>query len=334
MTNRENSTPLKFLAYIIGLSMILLITLFISTLIGDAKIQASTIIEAIFNYNPSNQQQNIINEIRIPRNIAAVIVGMALAVSGAIIQGVTRNSLADPALIGLNSGASFALALTYAVLPNTSFLILMFAGFLGAILGGAIVLMIGRSRRDGFNPMRIILAGAAVSAMLTALSQGIALAFRLNQTVTFWTAGGVSGTTWSHLKWAIPLIGIALFIIFTISKQLTILNLGESLAKGLGQNVTMIRGICLIIAMILAGIAVAIAGQVAFVGLMVPHIARFLIGTDYAKILPLTALLGGILVLVADVIARYLGEAPVGAIISFIGVPYFLYLVKKGGRSI
>ncbi len=200
MTNRENSTPLKFLAYIIGLSMILLITLFISTLIGDAKIQASTIIEAIFNYNPSNQQQNIINEIRIPRNIAAVIVGMALAVSGAIIQGVTRNSLADPALIGLNSGASFALALTYAVLPNTSFLILMFAGFLGAILGGAIVLMIGRSRRDGFNPMRIILAGAAVSAMLTALSQGIALAFRLNQTVTFWTAGGVSGTTWSHLK--------------------------------------------------------------------------------------------------------------------------------------
>ncbi|KAB2181617.1 iron ABC transporter permease, partial [Staphylococcus epidermidis] len=150
-----------------------------------------TIIEASFNYNPSNQQQNIINEIRIPRNIAAVIVGMALAVSGAIIQGVTRNGLADPALIGLNSGASFALALTYAVLPNTSFLILMFAGFLGAILGGAIVLMIGRSRRDGFNPMRIILAGAAVSAMLTALSQGIALIFRLNQTVTFWTAGGV-----------------------------------------------------------------------------------------------------------------------------------------------
>ncbi len=207
-----------------------------------------------------------------PRNIAAVIVGMALAVSGAIIQGVTRNGLADPALIGLNSGASFALALTYAVLPNTSFLILMFAGFLGAILGGAIVLMIGRSRRDGFNPMRIILAGAAVSAMLTALSQGIALAFRLNQTVTFWTAGGVSGTTWSNtLKWAIPLIGIALFIILTISKQLTILNLGESLAKGLGQNVTMIRGICLIIAMILAGIAVAIAGQ------LIPGVRWYLI---------------------------------------------------------
>ncbi|UMT76237.1 iron ABC transporter permease [Staphylococcus roterodami] len=334
MTKKESQTTLKFVTYVIGLSVLLVIALFISTLMGDAKIQASTILEAVFNYDPSNQQQNVINEIRIPRNIAAVIVGMALAVSGAIIQGVTRNGLADPALIGLNSGASFALALTYSLLPGTSFLVLMFAGFLGAILGGAIVLMMGRSRRDGFNPMRIILAGAAVSAMLTALSQGIALAFRLNQTVTFWTAGGVAGTTWTHLKWAIPLIGIALLIILMFSKQLTILNLGESLATGLGQSVTVIRGICLIIAMILAGISVAIAGQVAFVGLMVPHIARFLIGTDYTKILPLTALLGGLLVLVADVIARYLGEAPVGAIISFIGVPYFLYLVKKGGRTI
>ncbi len=128
--------------------------------------------------------------IRIPRNIAAVIVGMALAVSGAIIQGVTRNGLADPALIGLNSGASFALALTYAVLPERFIFNIDVCWIFRCYSGG--VLMIGRSRRDGFNPMRIILAGAAVSAMLTALSQGIALAFRLNQTVTFWTAGGVT----------------------------------------------------------------------------------------------------------------------------------------------
>ena len=133
------------------------------------------------------------------------------------------------------------------------------------------------------------------------------------------------------LKWAIPLIGIALFIILTISKQLTILNLGESLAKGLGQNVTMIRGICLIIAMILAGIAVAIAGQVAFVGLMVPHIARFLIGTDYAKFYRLTALLVGYSCLLLDVIARYLGEALLAQSFHLSVFPYFLYLVKKGG---
>ena len=107
------------------------------------------------------------------------------------------------------------------------------------------------------------------------------------------------------------------------------MNLGESLAKGLGQNVSMIRGLSLVLSMILAGVAVAMVGQIAFVGLMVPHIVRFIIGTDYSKVLPLTAIFGGVLVLVADMIARLLGEAPVGTIISFIGVPYFLYLVKK-----
>ncbi|MGZ2416276.1 ABC-type Fe3+-siderophore transport system permease subunit [Staphylococcus caledonicus] len=226
------------------------------------------------------------------------------------------------------------MACTFAFYPEAPFLVLMFAGFIGAMLGGFIVLMIGRSRRDGFNPMRIILAGAAVSALLTALSQGIALTFKLNQSLTYWSAGGVSGTTWQQLLWSGPVIIIAVIIILTMSKQLTILNLGETLAKGLGQNITLIRGVSLVLTMILAGVAVSMVGQIAFVGLMVPHIVRFLVGTDYAKVLPLTALSGGLLMIVADTVARMLGEAPVGAVISFIGVPYFLYLVKRGGRTI
>ena len=132
--------------------------------------------------------------------------------------------------------------------------------------------------------------------------------------------------------WAAPFILIALVIIISMSKQLTILNLGETLAKGLGQNVAFTRAITLILSMIMAGIAVAMVGQIAFVGLMVPHIVRYLVGTDYARVIPLTAVVGGLLLLVADTVARMLGEAPVGAIISFIGVPYFLYLVKRGGR--
>lgn len=144
---------------------------------------------------------------------------------------------------------------------------------------------------------------------------------------------GVSGTTWGQLIWSGPIVIITLIFILLISKQLTILNLGESLAKGLGQNVSVIRGISMILSMILAGVAVAMVGQIAFVGLMVPHIVRFIIGTDYSKVIPLTALFGGILVLIADMLARLLGEAPVGAIISFIGVPYFLYLVKKEGAQ-
>lgn len=312
--------------------ILLFLALIVSILLGDAKVHISTIFDAIFNYKSSNQQHNIISEIRVPRDIGAILVGVALATSGAVIQGVTKNGLADQSLIGLNSGASFMLALTYAFYPSAPFLVMMLAGFLGALIGGLIVLIIGRSRSDGFNPMRIILAGAAVSALLTALSQGIALLFRLNQNLNFWSSGGVSGTTWNQLIWATPIILVSLVIIVAMSKQLTILNLGETLAKGLGQNVAVTRAVTLIISMILAGIAVAMVGQIAFIGLMVPHIVRYLIGTDYSRVIPLTAVVGGLLMLVADTLARLLGEAPVGAMISFIGLPYFLYLVKKRGR--
>ena len=312
--------------------ILLFLALIVSILLGDAKVHISTIFDEIFNYKSSNQQHNIISEIRVPRDIGAILVGVALATSGAVIQGVTKNGLADQSLIGLNSGASFMLALTYAFYPSAPFLVMMLAGFLGALIGGLIVLIIGRSRSDGFNPMRIILAGAAVSALLTALSQGIALLFRLNQNLNFWSSGGVSGTTWNQLIWATPIILVSLVIIVAMSKQLTILNLGETLAKGLGQNVAVTRAVTLIISMILAGIAVAMVGQIAFIGLMVPHIVRYLIGTDYSRVIPLTAVVGGLLMLVADTLARLLGEAPVGAMISFIGLPYFLYLVKKRGR--
>lgn len=331
MTTKRKG-KLSFTATFVIAVLLLIGALIISILFGDAKIHLGTIFEAVFNYDSKNQQHNIISEIRIPRDIGAILVGVALGTSGAVIQGVTKNSLADPSLIGLNSGASFMLALTFAFYPTAPFLVMMFAGFIGALMGGFIVLMIGRSRSDGFNPMRIILAGAAVSTLLTALSQGVALLFRLNQSLTFWSAGGVSGTTWNQLVWAAPFIIIALVIIISMSKQLTILNLGETLAKGLGQNVAFTRAISLILSMILAGIAVAMVGQIAFVGLMVPHIVRYLVGTDYARVIPLTAVVGGLLLLVADTVARMLGEAPVGAIISFIGVPYFLYLVKRGGR--
>ncbi|MGJ5712684.1 FecCD family ABC transporter permease [Staphylococcus auricularis] len=329
----NNKGNFHFITTLIVTAILLVVALIFSITYGAADIHISTIIDAIFNYDSTNQQHNIISEIRIPRDIGALLVGVSLATAGAVIQGVTKNSLADPGLIGLNSGALFMLALTLGFYPAAPFLVLMFAGFLGAMLGGTIVLMMGRARSDGFNPMRIILAGAAVSAMLTALSQGIALAFRINQDLTFWTAGGVSGTNWNQLFWSTPFILIALICILVMSKQLTILNLGESLAKGLGQNVSLIRGVSLVLSMILAGIAVAMVGQVAFVGLIVPHTVRYIVGTDYSRVIPMTALLGALLVLVADTVARMLGEAPMGAIISFIGVPYFLYLVKKGGRA-
>ncbi|MCT1903697.1 FecCD family ABC transporter permease [Oceanobacillus sojae] len=330
----KNKIPFHFSIIFTIACIILVITFWISIVYGSADINTSTILNAVFNYDPEDVNHNIIIDVRIPRDIGALLVGVALAVSGAGIQSVTRNSLADPSLIGLNSGAALMLALTYAVSPVITFPLLILTGFIGAMLGGTMVLMIGRSRKDGFNPVRLILAGAAVSALLSAASQAIALYFRLNQSLIFWSSGGVSGTTWQQLYTGIPVVAIIVVIFILISGQLSILNLGESIAKGLGQNVKLIRAGTMLLSMLLAGISVAIVGQIAFVGLMVPHISRFLVGTDYKKVIPLTAVLGGCLVVSADTVARLMGEAPVSAIISFIGVPYFLYLIKKGGRTI
>lgn len=314
--------------------IMLCVVFIVATLLGEAHVNLGTIFEAIFQYDPKIQAHNVISEIRIPRNIGAVLVGMALATAGAVIQGVSKNGLADPSLIGLNAGAAFALALTFALFPGASFIAHIFAGFAGAMLGGAIVMTIGASRRDGFNPMRLILAGAAVSALLTALSQGVALMFHLNQSINFWSAGGVSGTNWQQVQISVPIIIVVLVVMMLMSRQLTILSLGDALAVGLGQNIKMVRAMALILSMLLAGVSVAMVGQIAFVGLIVPHIVRFWVGTDYIKVLPMTAVIGGTLVLVADLVARLLGEAPMSAIISFIGVPYFFYLIRKGGHTL
>lgn len=267
-----------------------------------------------------------------PRELGALLVGAALACSGAIMQGVTKNALADPALLGLNAGAAMMISIAMAVFKETNFLLLMTAGFLGAVIGGTLVMVIGSSRRGGFNTMRIVLAGAAISALLTALAEGIALFFRLNQSITFWSAGGVAGTTWQQLKFAAPVILIIIVIASLTGRQLTALSLGEEMAQGLGVNTHRIRVIFSVMTMLLAGVAVSLVGSLAFVGLMVPHIVRLLVGTDYRLILPFSALVGGLSIVAADTVARLAGESPLGAIISIIGVPFFIYLVRKDGK--
>lgn len=144
----------------------------------------------------------------------------------------------------------------------------------------------------------------------------------------------MSGTNWQQIQISVPIILVTLILLILMSRQLTILSLGDALAVGLGQNIKMVRTVALILSMLLAGVSVAMVGQVAFVGLIVPHIVRSWVGTDYMKVLPMTAVVGGTLVLGSDLVARLLGEAPMSAVISFIGVPYFFYLIRKGGRTL
>ncbi|WP_407637451.1 FecCD family ABC transporter permease [Calidifontibacillus oryziterrae] len=316
---------------------LLVFAIWSSILFGAADIKFSTVWLAVFDYNSTLTTHQIIQEIRLPRVLGAAIIGACFAVAGSIMQGMTRNPLADPGLLGLNAGAAFMVAICFAFFPGLSYQYLILFSFVGAMLGTILVYGIGFMGKGGLTPMRLVLAGAAVSALLVALSQGIAIHFDLAQDLAFWYAGDVSGTTWSNLKILTPWVVVAMIGAFIIGPSLTLLNLGEEVAIGLGQRTGVIKLFGAVIVLILAGIAVSVVGAVSFVGLMIPHITRFLVGHDYRWIIPCSIVIGSLFMVVADLCARMINppsETPIGALIALIGVPFFLYLARKGGREL
>lgn len=278
----------------------------------------------------------ILREIRLPRELGALLVGMALSVAGAIMQGMTRNPLADPGLLGLTAGANAALAVAIAFIPNMNYFGIMIACFIGAAVGAALVFGISALNPRGFNTFRIILAGAAVSAFLYAVAEGTGILFQISKDVSMWTAGAVMGTSWGQLAVLTPIIVVGILIALSLSRQLTVMSLNEEMSVGLGQNVARTKTLLFIVIILLAGGAVSLVGNLAFVGLMVPHMVRPIVGKDYRFILPMSATVGGIFMLAADTIARTINapyETPLAAIVSVVGLPFFLYVLNKGGRS-
>lgn len=190
--------------------------------------------------------------------------------------------------------------------------------------------------KGGLSPLRIVLAGAAVSAFLLAISEGVGIYFKISQDVSLWTAGGVIGTTWSQLKVIIPVISISIFIAILLAKKLTVLSFSEEVAIGLGQKIIVIKTILFIIIILLAGASVALVGNMAFIGLMVPHMVRPIVGPDYRFVIPMSAIAGASFMLLADTIGRTINapyETPVAAIVAIVGLPFFLFIVRKGGKT-
>lgn len=281
----------------------------------------------------TNKIATMIHEVRLPREVAAVVVGAALAVAGAIMQGMTRNPLADPGLIGLTAGANAALAIVFAFFPSTNYIQTVLACFAGAVFGGLLVFIAGGKQ---FSPFRIVLAGAAISTFLYAVAEGIGLLYKVSKEVSMWTAGGMMGTTWYELKIVTPFICFAMLIAFWQSRQLTILSMSEEVAVGLGQQLTRVKAILFFIVIVLAGASVALVGNLAFVGLMIPHLVRSFVGTDYRFILPMSAIGGATFMLFADMIARMIHapyETPVVAVVAVMGLPFFLFIVRKGEKD-
>lgn len=334
---KKTAKPLRATAIII-LGIIFLCCSFVASIsLGAADINFDTIWDAFFNFDETVTQHQIIWELRFPRIIGAAIVGAAFSVAGALMQGMTRNPLADSGLLGLNAGAVMMLAISFSFLPGLPFVYTVLLSFFGAALGATIVYGIGSMSKNGLTPIRLVLAGAAVTALLTALSEGIALYFDVGQDMAFWYAGGVSSTRWEHLIVITPIVIIMILIAMRLAGSITILSLGEEVAVSLGERTNRTKLISAIVVVILAGLSVSVVGAVSFVGLIVPHLTRKIVGYDYRFIIPVSAVIGAMLVVVADLLARTLNapfEIPIGALISLIGVPFFLYLARKGGQEL
>ncbi|MCG7407322.1 iron ABC transporter permease [Paenibacillus sp. ACRRX] len=331
------SRPLTATLILIGGVIALIFGIGISVSLGAADIKLPTVWDAIFNFNGEVTQHQIIQELRLPRVLAAAMVGACFAVAGAIMQGMTRNPLADSGLLGINAGSGFVLALCFAFLPGLPYMYLIMYSFIGAAVGAGLIYGIGSLAKGGLTPVRLVLAGAALSALLSALGEGISLYFRIGQDLAFWSAGGVAGTKWYHLEIMFPWIAAAIIGGLILSRSITMLSLGEDIAKGLGQRTGLVKLAGTIIVLILAGAAVSVAGAVSFVGLIIPHLTRYLVGVDYRWIIPCSAVLGSLLVVFADLAARMINppyETPIGALIALIGVPFFLYLARKERREL
>jgi iron complex transport system permease protein len=299
------------------------------------SISLSDVYHSFTHYDESSNAQIIVQTSRAPRAFIAAAVGASLAIAGALIQGLTRNPLADPNILGINFGASFFAVFAITVLSIESMSVLTGIAFLGAAVASIAVYTLGSIGRDGLTPLKIILAGAALSALFASFTQGIlVLNARGLDEAMFWLAGSVAGRMLETLQAVLPFMAAGWLASMWVARHMNVLTMGEDTAQGLGQRTLLIKLAVGLIIVALAGSSVAVAGPIGFIGLFIPSIARVFAGTDYRWIIPYSALLGAILVLAADIAARFVirpEELPVGVVTAAIGIPVFIAIARKGG---
>ncbi|HER6074544.1 FecCD family ABC transporter permease [Streptococcus pyogenes] len=283
----------------------------------------------------NGHKANVLLAIRLPRLFGATLTGSALAVSGTIMQAIARNPIAEPGLLGINAGAGLALVLAYAFVPHLHYSLIILLSLLGSSLAATLVFGLSYQSGKGYNQLRLVLAGAMVSILLSALGQGITNYYHLANAVIGWQAGGLVGVNWQMIGYIAPLIILSLCLAQLLSYHLTVLSLSESQAKALGQKTNLISAVFMILVLILSSAAVAIAGSISFIGLVIPHLMKHFTPHHYRYLLPLCAVSGASFMVWVDIACRNLNppyETPLGALVSLIGFPCFLWLIRRGGR--
>ncbi|CEJ74177.1 ferrichrome transport system permease FhuG [[Clostridium] sordellii] len=328
----------KKFTLVVGILVILIITTFLVSLnTGSLAIAPSDVIKTLIGQG-SKSQEIAIFKLRLPRIVIGILVGTALAIAGTILQGVTKNDLADSGILGINSGAALFVVVyifimngnVYDGISNMTIFTMPLVALSGAIFGAFLIYIL--AWKNGINSSRLLLIGIGINVAFTSILTIFQLKFTTQEfnRVMAWTSGSIWGASWKYVLAVLPFILI--FVILTIykSRYLDALNLGDEVATGLGVEVEKERRKLIIYAVILAGVATSVAGSIAFLGLIAPHIARKLVGPKHKKLIPTAALVGSLILLVGDTIARNIiapMELPVGIVVSVIGVPYFIYLM-------
>ena len=314
-----------------------IITIVCSTMYGATNYSVSTIWKSFVHFDSTNMEHLIIRSSRIPRVLGALLVGAFIAISGALMQGMTRNYLASPDIMGVTDGSVFIITISMIFLPNLQPLTLILFSFVGSILGVAFVFGIAKIIPGGLTPISLVIIGTILGMFLSGVSQALATYFQVSQNISFWYNTRLHQIDPVMIQWAVPLAIIGLVIALYVSKSVTAISLGDEVAQGLGINIVVMKVLTLVSVALLTGVSVALVGKVTFIGLVIPHISRFLIGEDYKRIIPYAGLFGALFFAWADILSRAINppfETPVGVITALVGVPYFLYLIRiKGGKQ-
>lgn len=312
----------------------LLVTAFSTSLcVGQYPVTFTQALNALTSYDENSVEHVIVLTSRLPRTVIAVFVGASLALAGVLMQAMTRNKMASPSILGINSGAIFVIVLASTLLPSLSRQGLIWAGIGGAALAGSIVYLLASLGRTGLTPTRLVLSGAALSALFISFTQAVLV---INQDgldrILYWLAGSLAEKNMTDFSPVLPYMASGLVISCLLGRQVNILMSGDDIAKGLGQNTLHLKTVMALLVIVMAGSAVSAVGNIAFLGLIVPHIVRLSLGGDHRWLLPLSGLTGAVLLLLSDIIARQIimpEELPIGAMTAFLGAPVFILLARR-----
>jgi len=336
MVGAERKKKTKGIVVLIVLGLLIITAFIISMNTGFTKLSPLEVLRTLFG-SGTPKQELILFEFRLPRIVIAVLIGAGLALSGCILQGVSRNALADPGILGINAGAGLMVMLFVSFFPTTTaapIFLLPILALIGASFAAFLIYILSYKKGEGILPTRMLLTGIGIAAGIS--SAMIVLTLRLSpekyQFVATWLAGSIWGSNWKFVWALLPFILVLVPLVLAKARVLNVLNLGDQTASGLGAPVERERMILLAAAAVLAGACVSVSGGIGFVGLIGPHLARRLVGPKHQFLLPASALVGSLLVLVADTLGRVIlqpSEIPAGILVAILGAPYFLYLLSR-----